>query len=70
MKYLKTYESMVDAPSGYKHKPKLASPSEIKDLSGKDIHNELVMQISNIHPDAKKEVINYHKKVKLMDHQL
>jgi hypothetical protein len=46
------------------------SPSEIKELSGKDIHNELVMQISNIHPDAKKEVINYHKKVKLMDHQL
>jgi len=35
-----------------------------------DTHNELSKQISNIHPDAKKEVINYHKKVKLMDHQL
>jgi len=34
MKYLKTYESMVDAPSGYKHKPKLSSltKQEIKDI--------------------------------------
>ena len=39
------------------------SPSEIKELAGKDIHNELVKQISNLHKDAKKEVINYHNKV-------
>lgn len=31
----------------------------------KEIHDELLKQISNIHPDAKKEVLNYHKKVNI-----